>query len=161
MVLSFSVLRRLPLCRCECASRPGWAVGGTEGARVHHVRPGIPLVRRSSAVRPRGGPEKAGGSREGASELHDPGAGGSATPGPCGGGAGSCGCTCAGNGVRGSPGSQEPRGGRCLNRAGLKVFFKCLLVSRQEGAGEERRLGPGPQALPGDCAEPLWLLALP
>lgn len=24
-------LRRLPLCRCECASRAGWVVGGTEG----------------------------------------------------------------------------------------------------------------------------------
>ena len=57
---------------------------------------------------------------------------------------------------QGLPGSQEPRGGRCLNRAGFNVFFfKCLLGSRQEGAGEERRLGPGPQAFPGDCPESL------
>lgn len=60
-------------------------MGGTEGARVHHVRPGIPRVRRSSAVRPRGGPEKAGGSRERASELHDPGAGAPLLRDPVGG----------------------------------------------------------------------------
>lgn len=65
MVLSFGVLRRLPLCRCECASRPGWAVGGPEGARGRHVRPGIPRVRLSSALSPRKGLRKRGLGRGG------------------------------------------------------------------------------------------------
>ena len=104
MVLSFGVLRRLPLCRCECASRPGWAVGGPEGARGRHVRPGIPRVSLSSALSPRKGLRKQGARESGPRSCMTLAGGCSATPGPCG---GLLWAHCTGNGVRGSPGARS------------------------------------------------------
>ena len=90
------------------------------------------------------GPEKARGSGERASELHDPGGGllrySRTLWGP------PVGALHRKRG-QGLPGSQEPRGGRCLKRAGLNVlFFKCLLGSRQAagGGGESWPRPPGP-----------------
>lgn len=110
-------------------------------------------------MRPRGGPEKAGGSRERASEPHDPGAGAPLLRDPVGGPPVGSRAQETGSGAPREPGAA----GRTPFKQGwIEVFFfKCLLGSRQEGAGEERRLGPGPQAFPGNYAEPLWLPALP